>query len=112
MSNEAVAMQGNDYKVADISLADWGRKEIAIAETEMPGLMAIREEYKGKKDEVVQVILHSRYKNLHNLLREHLSEEKYLGIVRNQILVDDDIVVVVRTRLLLILRRLTNFQEV
>ena len=34
-----------DYIVADMSLADWGRKEIAIAETEMPGLMAIREEY-------------------------------------------------------------------
>ncbi|TFL14940.1 adenosylhomocysteinase [Pusillimonas caeni] len=35
----------SDYKVADISLADWGRREIAIAETEMPGLMATREEY-------------------------------------------------------------------
>ena len=35
----------NDYKVADMSLAEWGRKEIAIAETEMPGLMALREEY-------------------------------------------------------------------
>ncbi len=35
-----------DYKVADISLAEWGRKEIAIAETEMPGLMSIREQYK------------------------------------------------------------------
>ena len=34
-----------DYKVKDISLSDWGRKEIAIAETEMPGLMALREEY-------------------------------------------------------------------
>jgi adenosylhomocysteinase len=34
-----------DYKVADLALAEWGRKEIAIAETEMPGLMAIREEY-------------------------------------------------------------------
>jgi adenosylhomocysteinase len=34
-----------DYKVADIGLAEWGRKEIAIAETEMPGLMALREEY-------------------------------------------------------------------
>src|SRR5579871_4484408 len=34
-----------DYKVADISLADWGRREIAIAETEMPGLMAVRQEY-------------------------------------------------------------------
>ena len=38
-----------DYKVADLSLADWGRKEIRIAETEMPGLMAIREEYASKK---------------------------------------------------------------
>tara|TARA_B100001123_G_scaffold331273_1_gene373499 strand:- start:193 stop:1482 length:1290 start_codon:yes stop_codon:yes gene_type:complete len=37
-----------DYKVKDISLAEWGRKEIAIAETEMPGLMAIREEQKDK----------------------------------------------------------------
>lgn len=37
-----------DYKVADMSLADWGRKEISIAETEMPGLMALREEYRGK----------------------------------------------------------------
>ncbi|MAN61848.1 MAG: adenosylhomocysteinase [Parvibaculum sp.] len=35
----------NDYKVADISLADWGRREIAIAETEMPGLMALRDEF-------------------------------------------------------------------
>ena len=34
-----------DYKVADIALADWGRKEIAIAETEMPGLMALRDEF-------------------------------------------------------------------
>ena len=38
----------NDYKVADLSLAEWGRKEIAIAETEMPGLMALREEFAGK----------------------------------------------------------------
>ncbi|HYQ99518.1 MAG TPA: adenosylhomocysteinase [Casimicrobiaceae bacterium] len=35
----------NDFRVADLALADWGRKEIAIAETEMPGLMAIREEF-------------------------------------------------------------------
>ena len=34
-----------DYEVADLALADWGRKEIAIAETEMPGLMATREEF-------------------------------------------------------------------
>ena len=45
MSSEPVAIQQNDYKVADISLADYGRKEIAIAETEMPGLMALREEF-------------------------------------------------------------------
>lgn len=38
-----------NYKVKDINLADWGRKEIALAEAEMPGLMALREEFKGKK---------------------------------------------------------------
>jgi adenosylhomocysteinase len=38
-------MPNADYKVADINLADWGRREIAIAETEMPGLMALREEF-------------------------------------------------------------------
>src|SRR5471030_1708458 len=38
-----------DFKVKDLTLAEWGRKEIGIAETEMPGLMALREEYKGKK---------------------------------------------------------------
>ena len=36
---------GTDYIVADLGLADWGRKEIKIAETEVPGLMAIREEF-------------------------------------------------------------------
>ena len=45
MSSEPVAIQTPDYKVADISLAGWGRREIAIAETEMPGLMALRDEY-------------------------------------------------------------------
>ena len=39
----------SDYKVADISLAEWGRREIKIAETEMPGLMAVREEYGASK---------------------------------------------------------------
>ena len=39
-------MSFDDYKVADMSLADWGRKEIAIAETEMPGLISLRKEYK------------------------------------------------------------------
>ncbi len=41
----AVVEQKQDFKVADLSLADWGRKEIRIAETEMPGLMALREKY-------------------------------------------------------------------
>jgi len=38
-----------DYKVADVSLANWGRKEIVIAETEMPGLMSLRQQYAEKK---------------------------------------------------------------
>jgi adenosylhomocysteinase len=41
--------QGKDYHVADIGVADFGRREIAIAETEMPGLMAVREEYRGQQ---------------------------------------------------------------
>ncbi|MCO5168776.1 MAG: adenosylhomocysteinase [Planctomycetes bacterium] len=45
----AKVAQFMDYKVADIKLAEWGRKEIAIAESEMPGLMALREEYAGQK---------------------------------------------------------------
>jgi adenosylhomocysteinase len=49
MSSEPVAIQQTDYKVADITLADWGRKEIAIAETEMPGLMALRREFEGQQ---------------------------------------------------------------
>jgi adenosylhomocysteinase len=43
--SEGLPMAAADYKVADISLADWGRREIAIAETEMPGLMALRQEF-------------------------------------------------------------------
>src|SRR5687767_8224430 len=45
MSAVANVASSNDFQVADLSLADWGRKEILIAETEMPGLMAIREEF-------------------------------------------------------------------
>jgi adenosylhomocysteinase len=41
----AVIKTKNDYVVADMALAEWGRREITIAETEMPGLMAVREEY-------------------------------------------------------------------
>ena len=45
MSAVAATAAGGDFHVADLSLASWGRKEILIAETEMPGLMAIREEF-------------------------------------------------------------------
>jgi adenosylhomocysteinase len=38
-----------DFHVADLSLASWGRKEIAIAETEMPGLMSVRDEYRSQQ---------------------------------------------------------------
>ena len=42
-------MNKNDFRVADLSLAEWGRKEITLAEKEMPGLMSLREEYKDTK---------------------------------------------------------------
>src|SRR5919106_6434001 len=45
MKTSTIEQTKTDYKIADISLADWGRKEISIAEKEMPGLMAIREKY-------------------------------------------------------------------
>ncbi len=45
----AVAKTAGDFKVADMKLAGWGRKELNIAETEMPGLMALREEYGASK---------------------------------------------------------------
>jgi len=48
MSTQPMTNIEPDYKVADMSLADWGRKETAIAESEMPGLMALREEYQGQ----------------------------------------------------------------
>ena len=46
------------------------------------------DEYLSNEQEVVDIILRSRYVNLYSLLRHHLSEESYLGLVRNQILVD------------------------
>src|SRR4030095_11237701 len=45
LKSEPKSKSANDHVVADLGLADWGRKEIRIAETEMPGLMAIRDEY-------------------------------------------------------------------
>src|ERR1700677_513346 len=45
MSTATITSVATEYKVADMSLADWGRKEISIAEFEMPGLMSIRKKY-------------------------------------------------------------------
>ena len=47
--NAVADKKHQDHFVKDIGLADWGRKEIAIAETEMPGLMAVRAEYKTQQ---------------------------------------------------------------
>ncbi len=47
--NDAAKNLSPDYHVADITLADWGRKEIAIAETEMPGLMVVRDKYRAEQ---------------------------------------------------------------
>ena len=49
MTTQAAENISPDYKIADIGLTDWGRKELAIAETEMPGLMALREQYGTEK---------------------------------------------------------------
>ncbi len=49
MSTTTLTAKFTDYQVADISLADWGRKEIVIAEQEMPGLVSIREQYSAAK---------------------------------------------------------------
>ena len=49
MNQEKHVMATGDYKIADIGLADWGRKELTIAETEMPALMAIRDKYRAQR---------------------------------------------------------------
>src|SRR5437868_1265210 len=49
MSTVMIQPVAAEFKVADLSLADWGRKEITIAEQEMPGLMAIRKKYAHAK---------------------------------------------------------------
>jgi len=49
MNSQSAESLTEDHKVADISLAEWGKKEIRIAESEMPGLMSLRQEYKGKQ---------------------------------------------------------------
>src|SRR5258708_400152 len=49
MPTETLIVKNTDFQVRDLSLAEWGRKEIGIAEQEMPGLMAIREKYAAAK---------------------------------------------------------------
>src|SRR4029450_1210741 len=49
MKSATIEETKTDYKIKDINLADWGLKEISIAEKEMPGLMAIREKYAAEK---------------------------------------------------------------
>src|SRR6201989_849223 len=49
MSSATLNNTATEYKVADLALADWGRKEISIAEHEMPGLMSIRKKYAAQK---------------------------------------------------------------
>jgi|TARA_R110000782_G_scaffold74297_1_gene148491 adenosylhomocysteinase len=49
LNKQEFYMPFDDYKVADMSLADWGRKEISMAETEMPGLMSTRDEYRAQQ---------------------------------------------------------------
>src|SRR6476661_10651159 len=49
MATASPASKAHDFHVADLSLAEWGRKEISIAEHEMPGLMAIRRKYAAEK---------------------------------------------------------------
>src|ERR1035441_8336778 len=49
MGATTVEVAGSEYKVADLALADWGRKEIDIAEHEMPGLVSIRNKYAAEK---------------------------------------------------------------
>ena len=49
MPTTTAARPVNDYQVKDISLAEWGRKEIAVAEHEMPGLISVRKKFGAKK---------------------------------------------------------------
>ena len=61
-----------DYKVADLSLAAWGRKEINIAEAEMPALMAIREEYAASKPLTGARIAGSLHMTIQKIGRAHV----------------------------------------
>ena len=57
MSATNKSARNADHAVTDLTLADWGRKEIQIAETEMPGLMAIRDEYATSKPQALGQVL-------------------------------------------------------
>ena len=56
MGSATIHQLATEYKVADLALADWGRKEINIAEFEMPGLMSIRGKYAKEKPDRKSVV--------------------------------------------------------
>ena len=71
-----------DFKVKDINQADFGRKEISIAETEMPGLMSLRKEFQGKnfaefKDKL-STLLAEKIGPISKEIKKLLKDEKYL----------------------------------
>ena len=66
----------SDYKVKDINLAEFGRKEISLAETEMPGLMALRKEYKDKKP-----LKNNNAKKI-NLLKKFITSKKLISLLK------------------------------
>ena len=65
----AATVSGTDYVVADLALAEWGRKEIRIAETEMPGLMAVREDYQAAQPLAGTRIAGSLHKTIQTAVR-------------------------------------------
>ena len=71
----AVKAVAQDYVVKDIGLAEWGRKEIAIAETEMPGLMATRAEF-GPQQPLRGARIEARFRGAHVLQRDENGLEK------------------------------------
>ena len=64
-----------DFKVKDINQAEFGRKEISLAETEMPGLMALRKEYKGKHP------FSSDTNHIHHLVSKKISHQKTVLLI-------------------------------
>src|SRR5258707_6716826 len=68
MATATTNLTDAEYKVADMSLADWGRKEIGIAEFEMPGLMAIRRKYAKDKPLAGVLVTGSLHMTIHTAI--------------------------------------------